>query len=40
MILLLPQNAGFPAHELGDIVRHLKLNRDALRTAWHEYFGN
>jgi Domain of unknown function (DUF4160) len=33
-------NAGFPAHELGDIIRHLKLNRDALRTAWHEHFGN
>jgi hypothetical protein len=33
-------NAGFPARELTDILRHLKANRDALLTAWHEHFGN
>jgi len=33
-------NAGFSAHEIGDIIRHLKLNRDLLLSAWHEHFGN
>jgi hypothetical protein len=33
-------NAGFPAHEIGDIIRHLKLNRETLLGAWHEHFGN
>jgi hypothetical protein len=33
-------NSGFPAHELGDIVRHLKANRESLTAAWHEHFGN
>ena len=33
-------NAGFPAHELNDIVRHLALHRDELLVAWNEYFGN
>ena len=33
-------NAGFPAHELGDIIRHLKTHRDQLLSAWHEHFGN
>jgi hypothetical protein len=33
-------NAGFPAHEIGDIVRHLRANRAALEIAWHEHFGN
>jgi hypothetical protein len=33
-------NAGFPAHELGDIVRHLKTHRDDLLVAWNEHFGN
>ena len=33
-------NAGFPAHELGDIVRHLRSNRKDLLAAWHEHFGN
>jgi len=23
-------NAGFPAHEIGDIIRHLKVNREDL----------
>ena len=31
-------NAGFPAHEIGDIIRHLKLNRESLLSAWQEYF--
>jgi hypothetical protein len=33
-------NAGFPAHEIGDIIRHLKSNRELLLDAWHEHFGN
>jgi hypothetical protein len=33
-------NAGFPAHELGGIVRHLKLHRDTLQAALHEHFGD
>jgi hypothetical protein len=32
-------NAGFPAHEIGDIIRHLKQNRDELQSAWNEHFG-
>lgn len=32
-------NGGFPAHEIGDIIRHLKQNRDALLKAWNEHFG-
>ncbi|MBS0245781.1 MAG: DUF4160 domain-containing protein [Proteobacteria bacterium] len=33
-------NAGYPAHEIGDIIRHLKLNREALLRAWNEHFGS
>jgi hypothetical protein len=33
-------NAGFPSHEIGDIVRYLRENRKALVDAWHEHFGN
>jgi hypothetical protein len=33
-------NAGFPSHELGDIIRVLRSNRDALLAAWNEHFGN
>ena len=33
-------NAGFPAHELGDIVRHLRAHRNDLLAAWNEHFGN
>jgi len=33
-------NAGFPPHEIGDIVRHLRSHRDELLDAWHEHFGN
>ena len=38
--LTVAANAGFPAHELGDMIRHLKLHRDSLLAAWHEHFGN
>jgi hypothetical protein len=38
--LSIAANAGFPAHELGDIVRHLKVHREMLQAAWHEHFGN
>ena len=33
-------NIGFPAHEIGDIVRQLKQDREQLLSAWHEHFGN
>lgn len=33
-------NAGFPAHELGDIIRHLRLHREQLVAAWNEHFGD
>jgi hypothetical protein len=33
-------NAGYAAHELGDIIRHLTSNRDYLIAGWHEHFGN
>jgi len=33
-------NMGFPAHEPGDIIRHLRLNREQLLAAWNDYFGN
>ena len=32
-------NAGFPAHEIGDIIRHLRRNREILLRAWNEHFG-
>jgi hypothetical protein len=33
-------NAGFPAHEIGAIIRHLRPQRDLLEGKWHEHFGN
>jgi hypothetical protein len=33
-------NAGYPALELGDIIRHPKTHRDKLVSAWNEHFGN
>jgi hypothetical protein len=33
-------NVRFPAHELSDIIRELKLHRTDLLAAWHEHFGN
>jgi Domain of unknown function (DUF4160) len=38
--LAVTANAGFPPHELGDIIRHLRLHREQLLTAWNDYFGN
>ena len=32
-------NTGFPAHEIGDIIRHLRQNRQLLLSAWHDHFG-
>jgi len=32
--------AGFPAHEIGAIIRHLRPQRDVLEGKWHEHFGN
>jgi hypothetical protein len=32
-------NAGFPAHEIGAIIRHLRQHRNLLLSAWHEHFG-
>ena len=33
-------NAGFPAHEIGDIVRHLRVHRREIEDTWNEHFGN
>jgi len=33
-------NAGFPAHELGAIIRHLKSHRNELVASWNEHFGD
>ena len=33
-------NVGFAAHEVGDIIRHLRANRRQLLAAWNAYFGN
>ena len=33
-------NAGFPAHEIGAIIRYLRSHRESLEGKWHEYFGN
>jgi Domain of unknown function (DUF4160) len=32
-------NAGFPAREIGDIIRDLRQNRESLLSAWNEHFG-
>jgi hypothetical protein len=37
--LTLAINAGYPAHEISDIIRHLRQNREALVKAWQEHFG-
>jgi hypothetical protein len=29
---------GFPAHEIGDILRHVRLHRGQLLAAWDEHF--
>jgi hypothetical protein len=33
-------NAGFAAHEVGAIVRYLRLHRNQLLAAWNEHLGN
>jgi hypothetical protein len=33
-------NMGFPAYELGDIIRHVRANRDHLLAAWNDHFRN
>jgi Domain of unknown function (DUF4160) len=33
-------NVGYPGHELGAIIHHLRLNQKALRDAWNEHFGD
>lgn len=33
-------NAGYPAHEIGGIIRHLREHRTELLDAWNEHFGN
>ena len=38
--LSIAANAGFPAHEIGAIIRHLRSHRDLLESKWHEHFGN
>jgi Domain of unknown function (DUF4160) len=38
--LTLAVNAGYPAHEIGDIIRHLRDHRNALLAAWNEHFGD
>ena len=30
---------GFPAHEIGDILRHVRVHRSQLLAAWNEHFG-
>ena len=32
-------NAGFPVHEIGDIIRHLKQNRNLCLSVWNDHFG-
>ena len=32
-------NAGFPAGEIGDVIRHLRANRDLLLNVRNEHFG-
>ncbi|MDR3484385.1 MAG: hypothetical protein P4M05_05675 [Bradyrhizobium sp.] len=34
------KSVGFPAHEIGAIIRHLRPQRDVLEGKWHEHFGN
>jgi hypothetical protein len=33
-------NMGFAAHQVGDIIRHLRTNRGQLMAAWNAHFGN
>jgi hypothetical protein len=38
--LSMAANAGFPAYQINDIIRHLRSVRADLQAAWHEHFGN
>ncbi|MDP2621704.1 MAG: DUF4160 domain-containing protein [Hyphomicrobiales bacterium] len=38
--LSLAINSGYPAHEISDIIRHLRLHRGELVSAWHDHFGD
>jgi len=38
--LSIAANAGFPAHEIGAIIRYLRSHQESLEGKWHEYFGN
>lgn len=33
-------NIGFRPHEIGDIIRQLRIHQSALLDTWNEYFGN
>ncbi|WP_300184977.1 DUF4160 domain-containing protein [Bradyrhizobium sp.] len=33
-------NAGFPAHEIGAIIRYRRSQSDLLEGKWHEHFRN
>jgi len=35
----LASNAGYPAHELGVILRLVRVHQPELLEAWHEFFG-
>ena len=35
----LASNVGYPAHELGAILRLVRERRPELLRAWHEFFG-
>ena len=36
--ITLALNAVFPGHEISDMIRHLRQNRDLLSSAWQEHF--
>lgn len=36
---MLASNIGYPAHELGDILRLVREHQPELLRAWHEFFG-
>ena len=33
-------NAGFPAHEINSIIRHVRLHREQLLSAWNEHLAD
>jgi hypothetical protein len=38
--LTVAANMGFAAHEVGDIIRHLRANREKVMATWNAHFGN